>query len=211
MDDTRQALLRWMAGVMEAHAWSAAAWARRAGVTPTNLTRFLRDPALGSIPSADTIGRLARAAGCEPHFLDQSAHPPVCRVPLLLLDQVHVLMTLGRRAGEAFLTAALRDGAPSVTVDHPASRRAFALKISSRSLNAAGVLPDDRVVLEPPDLLPPKLGDMVVTVSDDTICGYRFFPPHLLPVSTDPDCGPTPIDDAHVAGVAVHVVRPLRA
>ena len=36
------------------------------------------------------------------------------------------------------------------------------------------------------------------------------FPPHLLPVSTDPDCAPTPLDDAHVAGVAVHVVRALK-
>ncbi|HYG90865.1 MAG TPA: helix-turn-helix transcriptional regulator [Azospirillum sp.] len=210
MDDTRRALLRWMTGVMEAHGWSAGAWARAAGVTPTNLTRFLRDPANGSIPSADTIGRLARAGGSEPRFLDDGAYPLVCRVPLLDLSQVHALLHLGRRGREAFIAAALRDGNTSVTVDRPASRRAFALKIGSRSLNAAGVLPNDRVVLEPVDLLPPKPGDVVVTVSDDTVCGYRFFPPHLLPVSTDPDCGPTPVDDARVAGVAVHVVRRLR-
>ncbi len=210
MDNTRRALLRWMTGVMEAHDWSAGAWARAAGVTPTNLTRFLRDPVEGSMPGADTIGRLARAAGSEPRFLDGDTHPAACRVPLLDLDQVHALMALGQRAGEAYLAAALRDGSASVAVDRPASRRAFALKIGSRSLNAAGVLPNDRVVLEPLDLLPPKPGDMVVTVSDRSVCGYRFFPPHLLPVSTDPDCGPTPLDDAHVAGVAVHVVRPLK-
>lgn len=210
MDDTRRALLRWMTGVMEAHDWSAGAWARAAGVTPTNLTRFLRDPVDASLPSADTIGRLARAAGSEPRFLDDGAYPAVSRVPLLDLDRVHALMALGRRAGEAYLSAALRDGTPCVAVDRPASRRAFALRIGSRSLNAAGVLPNDRVVLEPLDLLPPKPGDVVVTVSDHTVCGYRFFPPHLLPVSTDPDCAPTPINDAHVAGVAVHVVRALR-
>lgn len=210
MDDTRRALLRWMTGVMEARGWSAGAWARLSGVTPTNVTRFLRDPVLGSLPSADTLGRLARSAGSEPRFLNEEAHRPVCRVPLLDLDQVRALMDLGRRAGEAFLAAALRDGGEAVAVERPASRRAFALKIGSRSLNAAGVLPNDRVVLEPLDVLPPKPGDMVVTLSDHAVCGYRFFPPHLLPVSTDPDCGPTPIGDAHVAGVAVHVVRALR-
>lgn len=211
MDDTRRAILRWMTGVMEATGWSAGGWARAAGVTPTNLTRFLRDPADGSLPGADTLGRLARVAGSEPRFLDDGAFPPLHRVPLLTMEQAHTVLELGRRAAEAFLAAVLRDGSGGcVAVDRPASRRAFALKIGSRSLNAAGVLPDDRVVLEPIDIMPPRPGDVVVTVGQGSICGYRFFPPHLLPVSTDPDCAPTPIDDARVAGVAVHVVRPLR-
>lgn len=210
MDDTRRAILRWMTGVMEAHGWSAGAWARLAGVTATNLTRFLRDPVNGSVPSAETLGRLARVAGSEPRFLDERAYPPVARVPVLSVAQVRAFLGLGRRAGEAFIAAALRDGGSSIAVDRPASRRAFALTIASRSLNAAGVLPDDCVVLEPTDVLPPQAGDVVVTVGEGTVCGYRFFPPQLLPVSTDPDCRPTPIDDASVAGVAVHVVRSLR-
>lgn len=210
MDDTRRAILRWMTGVMEAQGWSAGGWARLAGVTATNLTRFLRDPARGSVPSAETLGRLARVAGSEPRFLDERAYPPVSRVPLLSVGQVKIFLGLGRRAGEAFIAGVLRDGSGSIAVDRPASRRAFALKIGSRSLNAAGVLPEDCVVLEPTDVLVPQAGDVVVTVGDGTVCGYRFFPPHLLPVSTDPDCRPTPIDRAAVAGVAVHVVRALR-
>lgn len=210
MDDTRRAILRWMTGVMEAHGWSAGAWARLAAVTPTNLTRFLRDPVQGSVPSAETLGRLARVAGSEPRFLDERAYPPVARVPLLSAEQVRAFLGLGRRAGEAFIASALRDGSRSIAVDRPASRRAFALTIASKSLNAAGVLPDDCVVLEPTDVLAPQAGDVVVTVGDGTVCGYRFFPPQLLPVSTDPECHPTPIDRANVAGVAVHVVRSLR-
>ena len=211
MDDTRRAILRWMAGVMEARGWSAGAWARLAGVTATNLTRFLRDPVHGSVPSAETLGRLARIAGSEPRFLDDGAHPPVTRVPLLTVEQVQAFLGLGPRAGEAFIAAALRDGGRAVAVERRASRRAFALTIASRSLNAAGVLPDDWVVLEPTDVLAPQAGDVVVTVGDGTVCGYRFFPPHLLPVSTDPDCRPTPIARARVAGVAVHVARALRS
>lgn len=210
MDDTRRALLRWMTGVMEAHGWSAGAWARMAGVTATNLTRFLRDPVLGSLPSADTLGRLARVAGSEPRFLDDGPCPPVGRVPVLDNVQVHRFLELGRRAGEAFLAGLLRDGVETVAVGTRASRRAFALRIASRSLNAAGVLPQDRVVVEPTDVVTPQVGDVVVTVGDGSVCGYRFHPPQLLPVSTDPDCHPTLIERAVLAGVAVHVVRALR-
>lgn len=211
MDDTRRAILRWMTGVMEAQGWSAGAWARLAEVTPTNITRFLRDPARGSVPSAETLGRLARVAGSEPRFLDETAYLAVARVPLLSVEQVQNFLELGRRAGEAFIAAALTGGARGIAMDRPASRRAFALTIASSSLNAAGVLPDDCVVLEPLDVLAPLAGDVVVTVGDGTVCGYRFFPPHLLPVSTDPGCRPTPIDRANVAGVAVHITRCLRA
>lgn len=208
MDDTRRAILRWMTGVMEAHGWSAGTWARLADVTATNLTRFLRDPQFGSLPSAETLGRLARVAGSEPRFLD--THPPVARVPLLNLEQAHRFLDLGRRAGEAFLAGAMRDGGESVPVGGGLSRRAFGLRIVSKSLNAAGVLPQDCVVVEPADVLSPQAGDVVVTVGDETVCAYRFFPPQLLPVSTDPDCHPTLIERAHVAGVAVHVMRALR-
>ncbi len=211
MDETRRAILRWMSGVMEARGWSAGAWARLAGVTATNLTRFLRDPVMGSVPSADTLARLARIAGSEPRFLDEHAYPPVSRVPVLTLDQAHIFLDLGRRAGEMFLAGALRDGTASIAMGGTASPRAFAMRIVSKSLNAAGVLPQDCVVLEPLDVLAPQAGDVVVTVGDGTVCGYRFFPPQLLPVSTDPDCHPTRIDCAHVAGVAVQVVRSLRA
>lgn len=210
MDDTRRAILRWMTGAMEGHGWSAGTWARLSGVTATNLTRFLRDPQFGSLPSAETLGRLARTAGTEPRFLDDHVRIPVARVPLLTVEQVHRFLDLGRRAGEAFLAGAMRDGACSVPAGGGLSRRAFGLRIASRSLNAAGVLPDDCVVVEPADVLAPQAGDVVVTVGDGTVCAYRFFPPQLLPVSTDPDCRPTPIGQARVAGVAVQVMRALR-
>ncbi|WP_029008496.1 hypothetical protein [Azospirillum halopraeferens] len=210
MDGTRQALLRWMTGVMEARGWSARAWAQAAGVTASNLTRFLHDPRTGSLPGTDTIGRLARAAGAEPHFLDDRRFPRLCRVPVLERDQAVAVLALGRRAAEVYVADRLRDGGPCVPVDRPVSRRAFALRVGARTLNAAGILPDDRVVLEPADEVEPRAGDVVITVGDDGVCGYRYHPPFLVPVSTDPDCGPTALDRARLAGVAMQVVRPLR-
>lgn len=196
---------------MEARGWSAAHWSWLAQVTPSNLTRFLSDPARGSLPSAKTIGRLARAAGSEPRFIDERDPAPIKRVPLLDHDQVVALLALGRRAAEAFLAAALRQNGGCVALERSASARAFALTIASRSLDAAGVLPGDRVVLEPTDVLERRAGDVVVAVGSGAFCAYRFFPPHLLPVSTDPGCGSASVADARVAGVAVHVLRVLRA
>ena len=69
MRETRLALYEWMAAVLRDNRWTAAEWARRAGVTPTNVTRFLKDPEAASLPGAGTIGRLARAAGCQPRFV----------------------------------------------------------------------------------------------------------------------------------------------
>lgn len=228
MDDTRRALYRWMTGLMLERDWTAAGWARRAGVTPTNLTRFLKDPVAGSLPSAETLGALARAAGSEPRFLrsgdghssdglpGEGAAAIVVRVPLLSLEQALTLRALERRSAEAFLAEAFLDeqrrgNGGWVPLDRPVSRRAFALTLTFPSLNAAGVLPDDRVVLEPLDIVPPRPGDVVVTVDKGGAQGLRWFPPHLLPVSADPTLAPIACDGAPIAGVAVHMVRRLRA
>lgn len=192
--------------------WNAAAWARRAEVTPTNVTRFLKHPETASLPSAETIGRLAWAAGCEPRFLanGDGADPGFCRVPLLTLDQARTALDLPAAHRHRYLAALLRERSPCVLIDHHASDGALALRITSQHMNAAGLIPDDRIVLEPVDSLPPRRGDLVVAIDNDCICGYRYYHPLLVPVSTDAKCMPLLCDGALIAGVAVHVIRPLR-
>ncbi|HYD32381.1 MAG TPA: XRE family transcriptional regulator [Azospirillaceae bacterium] len=210
MDETRAALYRWMSGVMLERDWTANAWARHAAVTPTNLTRFLKDPVSGSLPSAETLGALARAAGSEPRFLVVApSDPAVVRVPLLSLEQARDLRHLQHREAERFLDERRRGNGPWLPLDRPVSRRAFALVLTSPSLNAAGVFPDDRVVVEPLDVAPPKAGDVVVVVDNDHAHALRWFPPYLLPVSTDSSLAPITCDQALVAGAAVWVVRSL--
>ena len=195
---------------MEERGWSAAAWARQAGVTPTNLTRFLKDPERGSLPSAETIGRLSLAAGREPRFLDD---PPVSAgsVPVLLPSQVQKLMDLPEHDAVIYLRDLIRSGARTLAADPSLSARAFALRITSPHMNAAGLLPEDHAVIEPADRKAPRDGDLVVTVDGEQACGYRYHAPLLVPVSTDPACCPLRIGDVPIAGVAVRVVRSLRA
>lgn len=209
MQRIREALFRWMSGVMEERGWSAAAWARHAEVTPTNLTRFLRDPLSASLPSAETIGRLAWAAGSEPRFLSDGPHTEVCRIPVLTLEQVRTLLTLSRNGVKAFIHHALRASDGCVVVERRSSPCAFALQISSLHMNAGGLLPEDRIVVEPVDLLPPRPGDLVVAIDGESACGFRYYPPYLVPASTDSTCCPVTCKEATLAGVAVHVARPL--
>ena len=209
MQRVRDALFRWMREVMEERNWTAAAWARQAGVTPTNLTRFLRDPTSASIPSAETIGRLAWAAGSEPRFLPDRQSFEVYRIPVLTLGQVRTLLTLNRGQAKDFIHDALRTSNRCVVIERRSSPCAFALQISSPHMNAGGLLPDDQIVVEPIDLMPPRPGDLVVALDGEAICGFRYYPPYLVPSSTDSTCCPVAYDSATVAGVAVHVARPL--
>lgn len=196
--------------VLQEQGWTAAEWARRADVTSTNLTRFLKNPENGSLPGAATIGRLARAAGSEPRFLENGHVIDVWRVPLLTLAQLKTMRSLSRRAAQAFIGDALRDGGQCVLHDRQTSPRAFALQISSHHLNASGVILDDRIIVEPEDLLPPRNGDLVVVVDGNSVCGYRFHPPYLIPTSTDSSCIPMRCDGATMVGVGIQIVRPLR-
>lgn len=205
----RKALCDWMEGVLDERGWSAAAWARRAEVTPTNLTRFLRDPDHASLPSAETIGRLAWAAGSEPRFLAQDSAPPI-RVPVLQVAQLRALRQLGPRQAEEFLDELRLRTAPCVLYDRDVTRRAFALRVTTMHMNAGGLVPDDLVVLEPTDVAPPSVGDLVTTVDGDHVCAYRWYHPLLVPTSTEPACKPVACDDVAVVGVAVHLIRALR-
>ncbi|HSK41213.1 MAG TPA: XRE family transcriptional regulator [Arenibaculum sp.] len=206
----RKALYDWMACVLDERGWSAAAWARHAEVTPTNLTRFLRDPKHASLPSAETIGRLAWAAGSEPRFLDQETAPPPTRVPVLRVAQLRALRQLGPRQAEEFLDELRLRTEPCVLYDRDVTRRAFALRVTTMHMNAGGLVPDDIVVLEPVDVAPPSVGDLVATVDGDHVCAYRWYHPLLVPTSTESACKPVSCDDVAVVGVAVHLIRALR-
>lgn len=210
MPPVRKALYDWMSAVLDERGWTASSWARRAEVTPTNVTRFLRDPETASLPSAETIGRLAQAADCEPTFLDAGASPRPVRVPILEIAQLRALRMLGPRQAREYLEEVAGRGSRSVLYDREASQRAFALRLTSLHMNAAGLLPQDVLVLEPVDVQPPDRGDLVVVVDGDHVCAYRWHCPLLVPISTDPHCEPTPCDEASVVGVAIHMVRPLK-
>lgn len=213
VDRVRSALLAWMTGVLDERDWTAAAWARAADVTPTNLTRFLKDPGTASLPSAETIGRLAIAAGREPRFLDTmtaSAAPARPGIPLLLPEQARQLRQQTDLEVPAFLDQVRRTGAPCLEPDPSATARAFAMRITSLHMNAGGWVPGDCVVLEPADRNSLRRGDAIVVLVGDQVCGFRCHPPLLVPASTDSACCPLLLDEAVIVGIAIRLLRDLR-
>lgn len=64
-DWARNAVRVWMRQVLEDKGWSANEWATHAGTSPTNITRLL-SPLGKTVPSVDTISKLAMVAGSQP-------------------------------------------------------------------------------------------------------------------------------------------------
>ena len=210
--NVRTVLHRWMNGVLADRGWSAAAWARVAGIAPTSLTRFLRDPDRASVPGAETIGKLAWAAGSEPRLLGGTAPDPVSHVPLVSVAEARAALSGPPADVRTWLEAVRHDGRPRIVVDAGTSRRAVALRVTSRHMNAAGILPGDNVVVEPVDARPPRPGDLVLVLDGDHACAYRWHAPLLVPASSDPDCAaPIEIAGAHIIGMVTFVSRAVRA
>ena len=72
MDDRERDVVQiraWMRTVMDNRNWSAEHWARVAGTSPTNITRFLKDAM--HVPSTQTIAKLSRACGSMPDIAQQ--------------------------------------------------------------------------------------------------------------------------------------------
>ena len=79
MSEPRRHLQKWVRQVLSENNWSAEEWGRRAGTSPTNITRLLQ-PGV-SMPSSVTIAKMAAACGSEPHFLNEEVAD--VRVPIL--------------------------------------------------------------------------------------------------------------------------------
>ena len=211
MQQIRLSLHRWLKSVMEERDWTAAAWAKRADVTATNLTRFLKDPGTASMPSAETIGKLAFAAGSEPRFLSTNTPlSPACRVPVLSHEQIRKVMALSRSAAQDYVSAALLGGTQrSAGPADIAPRLRASDQFAAHERRRAAAARSDRDRADRSGAA--RKGDMVITVDGTSLCAYRYYHPQLVPISTDPDCCPMVADGAEVVGVAILVVRPLRA
>src|SRR5262252_465092 len=83
----RVAIRKWVRTVLEETGWSAEEWARKATTSPTNITRILAAEQF-SLPNADTLVKLAHAAGSQPDLVGRKAVPAAAKtVPLLDREQ----------------------------------------------------------------------------------------------------------------------------
>ena len=102
-DGTRASIRRWIRTVLQEQGWSAEEWARRAGTSPTNITRILAVEDF-SLPNADTLARLAIAAGSQPDLTSRKGKEgPHNTVPLLDRQQVLDYLNLPASQRVAYL------------------------------------------------------------------------------------------------------------
>jgi SOS-response transcriptional repressor LexA len=188
-DMARNSVRVWMRQVLAENGWSAAEWARRAGIAPTTLTRIL-DPVSNQVPSTETVTRLSRVAGSQPNL--GSFEPVGSRaVPLYLYGDA-----MGSVCGH-------------VLAAQPVSEDAYAVRLTTDILNQAGILPGDIVIVEPTDRVAPMNGKIVLAEDEmgDQVVG-RVMTPWLMPASTGKH-EPRLLEDLQIMGVVVAMNRQL--
>lgn len=69
--DTKVVMREWMQTVMLENNWTIDKWAKKAGTTPTNLTRILNNN-YSLLPTLRTFVKLVNSAGSIPEVFDVS-------------------------------------------------------------------------------------------------------------------------------------------
>jgi SOS-response transcriptional repressor LexA len=188
MEPEQERIAAWMHRVMKTNNWSAEEWARKAKTSPTNLTRFLSSGT--TTTSGKTLIKLATAAKSTPP-LGPERLTDITEVP-------HYGDFMGKVIKGTF------------AVHGNVSTKAFAVEAQSDSLSLGGILPGDILVCEPESVLPQKTGALIAYLLDEEICVAKFFPPYLMPQSSNPMHEPVAANDVEIIGTVVNQVRDLR-
>lgn len=198
--DTRNEIERWMRHVIETSGLTASAWAEKANVAGTSITRFLSAKGDGFIPSMKTIGRLAAVVGSQPEFI---AIQPVRHVPQLQTEEIIYML----ENNESF--AGLSKEAATIPVDTGVTgTRAFAAQLETASMAGMGLNKGDTIIVDPDET--PQTDSLVAVIVDGKLNCYRYAPPQLIPYGIGGGFDVIPITpDLMMAGVVKKQVRDL--
>jgi hypothetical protein len=144
-DPARRAIKVWMREVMAAKGWSANEWAKRAGTSPTNITRVL-SPTSGIIPSGATISKLSRAAGSQPKldFKYDLSVSSSWQVPLLNGTLFSAFSP--RQLWEYVMNPA--SPLQTIAVDGPVDGPCVVTDVPALGMVARGITVGDRILVE---------------------------------------------------------------
>lgn len=187
MKQGQERIAAWMQRVMVKNNWTAEEWARRAGTSPTNLTRFL-----GSgehTTSGNTLIKLATAAKSTPP-IGPEALSPTTEIPFY----------------EDFMGKILKG---TFTVPSEVSASSFAIELESDTMTLGGLLPGDTLVCEPESVRPHRNGSILCYLLDGVVSAGKLYPPYLMPSSSDADNLPVNVKNVTIVGTVVTQVRDL--
>lgn len=175
---------------MDINGWTAKDWAMRANTSPTTITRFLGQKKF--TPSGRTLNKLANAANSAPpigKFEYQNAY----QVPMMRIVDVETQKLLQ----DGNIVSSLQLGA-----------NAFGVKIDNDSMTLGGILPNDMLVCEP--AIKSKLQtNNIIAYYDKGVSAGRYFPPYIMPASSNASHKPVDFDSVWVIGRVVQQIRNL--
>mgnify|MGYP003916880433 FL=1 len=180
-----------MKNVMAVNEWSAKDWALKADTSPTTITRFLGQKK--HVPSGKTLNKLAIAARSTP--------------PIGVDPQTYATIPLFKVGMDDMKNLAM-DRIDEVVVDLDVSVAAIAVRLDTDSMTLGGLLPSDTLVCEPIGKLKPKAGS-VIAFYDGGVSAGRFFPPFIIPASSNAGHKPVNFDTVEVIGKVVQQIRRL--
>ena len=207
-EQIKQSVQRWVRTVMQQQSWSAEEWARQASTTATNITRIL-SPDNTSLPNADTLGRLARAAGSQPDLIGKplnGVQSELPSVPLLDHAQVLKLIQLTGKARAEFLQRAHKER-PNMQILTRRSTTAYAFTLESDALRGRGLLKGDVLVVEPHDFSGHDVGGLAAAIVAGKLSAWLWYPPLLVPSHEAED--PVAIKNAKILGRVLQLQRTL--
>lgn len=196
----RKRLALWMQGVMDDKNITASEWARKAGTSPTNITRFIRERKF--TPRGSTLIKLAEVVGVSPPVL---GNDDVQAYTVSIIPHVHSSALTGWNGTEKLRRLA-KEGDEVATVAR-ISKNSFAVTLTENTMMLEGFIVGDKMVIDPD--AKPRHGDKVAALhpSDKTVGCFKYKPPFLLARTVGSDSDVIEIKDRTILGVVVQQVR----
>jgi hypothetical protein len=197
--DPKIKLVNWMKDCMLKYRWTSDEWARRAGVSSINIARFIADHN-SFVLSSRVLDKLAGVCDVPIPILDFTKFKIADRkLPVIKVDKMGKVQTLIKKSTQ------------KVTTLMPVDKNAFAVQIDTDRMSLSGILPEDIIVCEPTRVTEAKHNCIIVyhTPHHGVEAG-RWFPPFLMPQTSNPEHEPIKTKDVGILGVAVQQIRTLR-
>jgi len=186
MYETLEKVHEWVTSTLVDKGWSARKWAMKAGVAPSTLQRFIAEKPW--CLSQTVIAKLANISRTYPELS-----------PKLFVSSVKRLKLM------KFTKGTLMETNKTVATTQDVSPRAFAIPVQTNTMDLAGYIPGDIIVVDPD--MKPINGKAVLIQNNNKIQIMEYRTPYLLPRSSDKSQKELDVGFVDIMGVVVQLIR----
>lgn len=186
MNQTLEKVHVWVTNTLRQKNWSARKWAMQSGVAPSTLQRFIAEKPW--CLSQTVISKLALVSGTYPDLDPKTIVSDIKKIPVMVIKK-----------------GALMETEKTVATLEDISSKAFAIPISTNSMDLAGYIVGDIIVVDPDKK--PINGKAVLVQYKNTIKVMEYRTPYLLPRSSDKSQKEIDIGLVDIIGVVIQLIR----